>query len=149
MNKKEKIIMLISVISLIIIIGVIIFLNVNNQEEENYFKELTFNEVMDKLDNKETFILVLSQTTCSHCALYKPKIESVAYDYKLYIYYLEVDLISDTQREELLKIIHYDGTPTTVFFTEGEEKTAATRINGDASIEKITKKLKTNDFIDE
>ena len=140
--------MIVACICLVIVIGLIVLLNMDNEKDENYFVELEFNQVIEKIENKESFVLVLSQTTCSHCALYKPKIESVANDYKTYVYYLEIDLISASQTEELLEIVHYEGTPTTIFFIDGEEKTAATRINGDASIEKIVKKLKTNGFID-
>ena len=50
-------------------------------------------------------------------------------------------------RNFLKKIFNFDGTPTTVFVIDGEEKTAANRIVGEASEEKITKKLKSNGFI--
>ena len=39
------------------------------------------------------------------------------------------------------------GTPTTIFFKDGEEKTTATRIEGDISIERTIDKFKKNGFI--
>lgn len=141
MKKREKIIMIVAVICLLVIIGLVIYLNMN------YFKEINYKDCMKKINNKESFVLVITQTTCSHCATYKPKVEKIANDYRIKIYYMEVDLLDNTQRTAFSKIIHYDGTPTTVFFVDGEEKTAATRINGDASSEKIIKKLKSNGFV--
>ena len=42
----------------------------------------------------------------------------------------------------------FDGaTPTTIFFKDGEEKTTATRIEGDVTEEKIITKIKQNGFI--
>ena len=55
---------------------------------------------------------------------------------------------SDTTTE-LKKQFSFSGTPTTIFVINGEEKTAATRINGDVSEEKIISKLKSNGFISE
>ena len=60
---------------------------------------------------------------------------------------MESDLLTEDERAAFLKIAHFDGTPTTVFFIDGEEKSAVSRINGDASTEKIIKKLKSNGFI--
>ena len=48
---------------------------------------------------------------------FKPKLASVAKDYEVTIYYLEVDLLKDTERDELKKHFNYRGTPTTIFIT--------------------------------
>ena len=46
-------------------------------------------------------------------------------------------------------LISFDGgTPVTIFIKNGEEKTTATRIEGDVSTDKIIDKLKKNGFID-
>ena len=142
MKKKETALLIIAFICLVGIVGILIYLNIN------YFKELSYKEVMQKINNKESFVLVITQTTCSHCESFKPKVKQVANDYRINIYYMEADLLDEVQRNAFLKIVHYDGTPTTVFFINGEEETAASRINGDASTDKIIKKLKSNGFID-
>ena len=36
------------------------------------------------LENKENFILLLSQTTCTHCMDFKPKLKKVANKYKMF-----------------------------------------------------------------
>ena len=59
-----------------------------------------------------------------------------------------MDLLNEDEAKELKSKVNYSSTPVTVFLKNGEEKTAANRINGDASKDKIVKKLKNNGFID-
>ena len=111
--------------------------------------KLTYDEFTEKIDNEESFVLCVSRTTCSHCATYKPKLESVAKDYGIDLYYIDIDKYSDEEQEEFVKVINFnDTTPTTVFLKNGKETTASNRINGDVSTSRIIDKLKSNDFID-
>lgn len=132
---------------LIVILGIIIgyFLFSMN---DNLIK-LSYDEIMEKIDNKESFILCISRTTCSHCNVYKPKLRKVANKYDIKIYYTDVDKYSKNDLKDFNSKISFDGgTPTTLFIKDGKEKTTATRIEGDVSIEKIVDKLKKNGFID-
>ena len=144
MSVKKKVIILVS-ICVVILIGAVVADRIIGK---NYFSEIKYKEVIKKIENDESFILVISQTDCSHCASYKPKIEKVANERKLNIHYIDVDLLNDKEYNEFKSYISFDGTPATVFIKNGEETSVATRINGDASIEKIEKKLKSNGFID-
>lgn len=144
MKNKKKI----SIIAIICLVLLIILLIINTIDKKTYFKELSYKQVIEKFENKETFVLMLSQTTCSHCLDFKPKIENVANKYQLYIYYVETNLLSKEETENLKKYISYSGTPTTVFIINGEEKTAANRLNGSVEEDKIINKLKSNGFID-
>ena len=110
--------------------------------------EITF-LVKEKIDNKEDFVLCVSRTTCIHCQDYKPKLKKVGYKYKIDIYYIDVDLLNDDELKMFKNTVSFDGsTPITIFFKNGEEKTTATRIEGDVSEEKLINKLKTNGFIE-
>lgn len=143
--KKKKYLLIASM--LIVILGIIIgyFLFSMN---DNLIK-LSYDEIMEKIDNKENFILCISRTTCSHCNVYKPKLRKVANKYDIKIYYTDVDKYSKDDLKNFNSKISFDGgTPTTLFIKDGEEKTTATRIEGDVSIEKIVDKLKKNGFID-
>ena len=102
---------------------------------------------MEKINKKEDFILLVSQTTCTHCMDFKPKLKKVANNYKIDVYYIETDLLSDEEETELKKHFSFRGTPQTIFVINGEEKTAATRIDGDVSEEKIISKFKSNGYI--
>ena len=144
MNKSKKKGLILVIICLIILIGAFITDRILSKD---YLIELKYDEVMEKVDNKESFVLLFSQTTCSHCAQYKPKLSQVAKDYKINIYYLEVDLLKDKQEKELKKHFSYNITPVTLFITDGDEVTAATRIVGDVAKDKIISKLKSNGYI--
>lgn len=143
MKLKTKIIIL----CIICVVAITSVLIINNKDKKTYFQEIKYTEVINKMDSKENFVLCISQTTCSHCQAYKPKLSKVANKYKLEIFYVEVDKLDAEEEKALKKYINYSSTPTTVFITNGAEKTVANRINGDTSSEKIIKKLKSNGFI--
>lgn len=140
--KKTNNIILIGAI--IITILIILFLAIGKSKEGNLL-ELNLNNLKEKMENKETFVLCISKTTCSHCNDYKPKLKSIANEYNIDIYYIDVDKYNE---EEFSNLISFDGsTPTTIFIKNGDEETTSNRINGDVSKSKIIDKLKSNDFI--
>ena len=144
MNVKKKVIILVS-ICLIVLIGCLIADRIMGK---TYLNEIKYKELIEKFENKESFVLLISQTDCTHCISYKPKLKEVANEHKLTIYYIDVDLLSDNEEDTLESYVGFDSTPITAFIKNGEEATVANRINGDASKEKIEKKLKSNGFID-
>ena len=144
MKKNKKKIYIIGIICLILLV---ILLVINFKQEKSYLKEIKYDKVIEKINNKESFVLLLSQTTCSHCIAYKPTVEKVSKEYKLTIYYLETNLMNKKEAENFKKYISYSGTPTTVFIINGEEKTVANRLNGAVEESKLIEKLKSNGFI--
>ena len=142
--KAKKRILIIFISCIVILVGALIFDKIYNKE---YYIELSYNQFVKKIEKKDSFVLCLSQTTCSHCAEFKPKLKEVAEEYKVELYYMETNLLNEEQTEALKKIVAFSGTPTTVFITDGEEKLVANRISGDISKEKLIKKLKSNGII--
>jgi len=142
---KNKIIILVT-ICLMVLVGAFI---VDKLMNESYLNKISYDKIIEKVDNKESFILLVSQTTCTHCMSYKPKLEKVAKEYEIDIYYIDVDLLKEDEYNMLEDKLNFEdaGTPVTLFIKNGEESSAATRINGDASSEKIVKKLKSNGFL--
>lgn len=146
MKKNSNLIWIIAIVILVLLLA---FLIINKAISKGNLVELTYDEFVQKIDNEESFVLCISLTTCSHCATYKPKLESVAKDYGIDLYYIDIDKYSEEEQEEFEKIINFnDSTPTTVFLKNGKETTASNRINGDVSTSRIIDKLKSNDFID-
>lgn len=142
---KKKVIFILSIVILAIIIVVLV---VNKENSKSRLYELDVNEVIEKINNKKSFILLISQTTCSHCNSYKPKLSKVSSDYKLDIYYIDYDLYGTEEKELFRQNVSFDGnTPVTVMFKEGTEATTSSRIYGDVSIDKIIEKFKKNGFI--
>lgn len=135
--------------NIIIIIGLGIGLGYLLFNSNNNLIELDYHNLENKINNKESFVVCISRTTCSHCNDYKPKLRKVANKYKINIYYTDIDKYNKTDLEKFNKLISFDGgTPVTIFIKNGEEKTTATRIEGDVSTDKIIDKLKKDDFID-
>ena len=97
------------------------------------------------IENKETFILEVMQTGCSHCTDIKPKLEKVTKDYNIEIKYINLTKMSKEDKEEL----GINGTPTILFYNNGVEETVASRISGDRPIDYIVSKFKANGFIKE
>lgn len=117
-------------------------------QENTNLVNLSYNEIIEKIENKEDFVLCVSASKCVHCQDYKPKLKKVANDYDIIIYYTNTDSFTDEQYETFKKNFSFDGgTPTTIFFKNGEETTTANRIEGNVKIEKIINKLKNNGFI--
>ena len=146
MKKNSNLIWIIAIVILVLLLS---FLIINKAISKGNLVELTYDEFVQKIDNEESFVLCVSRTTCSHCATYKPKLENVAKDYGIDLYYIDIDKYSEEEQDEFEKIINFnDSTPTTVFLKNGKETTASNRINGDVSTSRIIDKLKSNDFID-
>ena len=144
--KKRKNLIIISSSILIIVITAFIFCNIYF-DNKNFIK-LSYNEILEKVNNKEDFVLCVSASECTHCKSYKPKLRKISKDYDIKIYYTDVDKFSDDDYKEFKDKFSFDGgTPTTIFFKDGEEKTTATRIEGDISIERTIDKFKKNGFI--
>ena len=142
--KKKHIIYIL----LIILLGGLLIVFKDSIFRNPNFIKLNYEEIIEKVNNKDNFILCVSRTKCSHCQNYKPKLSKVAKEYNIVIYYTEIDKYTDNEYEEFKEKISFDGaTPTTIFFKDGEEKTTGTRIEGDVSLEKIINKLKQNGFI--
>ena len=146
---KKKIINIITIASIIIIIILAIIL-ITKLNTKNNLHELSYNEVLEKIENKETFVLCISRTTCSHCNSYKPKLKKISSNYNIDIYYIDIDLYTKEEQNDFNTRLSFDGsTPTTVFLINGEEKTTSSRLIGNVSYDKIIDKLKKNGFIDE
>ncbi len=135
-------------IMLFIVVGILLFGGIvfalGNKGE---FREISYSELLDKVNNKDTFVLCITKTDCPHCSLYKPKLEEASKKYKVDIYYLEADKLTVEDGKDLKKYFAYSGTPTTIFVIDGKEKTAANRLEGNVSMDKIESKLKNNGYI--
>ena len=48
-------------------------------------------ELMEKIDNKETFIFYVGASYCEHCKLYREYLDADIENYPLHIYFVEAD----------------------------------------------------------
>ncbi len=112
--------------------------------------ELSYKELEKKLNNKDTFILVITQTKCSHCAQYKPVLKEVLYEYNLKAYEIDQEKLSKKELGKLKNVANISGTPTTVFIVDGEEINTSSRLKGAVTNKHtIVKRLKAQGYITE
>lgn len=143
--KKKNIFLILCTIALISLILLIVLYNYFNRSR---LYELDVNTVIEKINNKDSFILCISATYCEHCKEYKPKLEDISQKYELDIYYIDFDKYSENEQQLFRNYISFDGsTPVTLFIKNGEEETTVNRINGNVSKDKIISKFKSNGFI--
>ena len=124
-------------------------LNQKNKEEDNHLIEISITELQEKVNNKETFILLISQTNCSHCAEYKPVLKEVLTKYDIFAYEIDETKLSEKENGILKNIANISGTPTTVFIVDGEEANTQNRLIGAANKNKIINRLKAMNYIKE
>ena len=114
------------------------------------YKEINYNEFIEKINNKETFPLFVGSHECSHCDDFKKTVNRIVEDYQINIYYIDIANMTKEEYNKFLTIVNFGGsTPTTVFITEGEEKTVYNRIVGAVSYSKVIEKLKKTGYIKE
>ena len=112
---------------------------------KSYVSEISYDEYKKLVDDKETFILEIMSDDCINCTKFSPKLEEVANEYQVVVYTINSQELTNDQVDEF----GISGTPTVLFYINGEEKTTSARIIGNVSKEKIISKFKASDFIKE
>lgn len=97
---------------------------------------ISYDELASKIENKESFVLYVGSSSCSHCADYRPKLEKIINKYKLEVYYIDMANLSEAKYNSVMKKVDGEGTPTTVYLEEGKTKSSP-RIEGDRELEDI------------
>ena len=143
--KKYFFITILLLISLTLLTGC----NKKDENEEEYLVQISLNELEEKVSNKESFILVITQTDCSHCKQYKPTLKEVLKEYKITAYEIDEQEFTAEEKGRLAAIANVAGTPTTVFITEGEEKSTTDRLIGAVPKKNIISRFKSMGYIKE
>ena len=142
--KDNNKLFIIIITTLILIIS---FLLINKISNKGDLKPITFKEIQEKKANKEDFILIVSQSTCSHCASYKPKVKQITKKYGIIVYYIDIDL--EKEEEKAIKELNLpQSTPMTLFYIKGKETSILNRLEGDLGTEKVINQFKKLGFID-
>ena len=150
---KKNIFIIIGIVIVALAIAGLVYasttLNKKNNDVDSHLVELNMSELQSKIENKETFILVISQTDCSHCAEYKPILKEVLAENNITAYEIDEKKLTKEENGQLKNIANISGTPTTVFIVDGEEKSTQSRLVGSANKTKIINRLKANGYIKE
>ena len=146
MNKKNNI-LIIAMIIFVILIAVLIINKVNTPKKGNLIS-ITYTTLQEKIKNKDNFIFIVSQSTCTHCASYKKELKKIVKEYGIDIYYIDYDLENDNDKKEFLEKFNLNGsTPITLFINDGKETSILNRIEGETSKSKAVSKFKKMGFI--
>ena len=112
----------------------------------NVLQRVDFKELEEKIKNKESFILLISQESCSHCEDYTPKIKKVLKNNNLEAYNLNITYVSEEDFNKFKEIFEFEGTPSTIFIKDGEEQ-KNTRLVGNVSEKKLKEALKKEKYL--
>lgn len=150
MNKNRLIKIIICIILIVTIVTVII-IKKNNDNKSNYSNivNLDIEMLKNKIDNHESFVLIISRDDCSHCIAYLPVVNKVGKQYGITFYDISQTDLSNDDLTYLRNIANISGTPTTVFIIDGEEKNIDNRLKGEVKEYRLVEKLKAMGYIDE
>lgn len=90
--------------------------------------KLSYKSLNDKLDKKETFVLLLTDNTDSGNTL-KNTLKNVSKENNIKCFYLSTDKLSSSEKEKLQSKITYDDSNIIVFIKDGIENSILTRID--------------------
>lgn len=140
----------ICIIAIVLMIGASIKLKSDKINEDKHLVKLSIPDLQKKVADKDTFVLVVTQSKCSHCASYKPKIKKVLTKHDIIGYEIVLDELDASEKGLLRDIANTEGngTPTTVFIIDGEEQRTSTRLIGDQEESNIENRLRQLKFIE-
>ena len=90
--------------------------------------KLSYKKLNDKLDKKETFVLLLTDNTDSNDTL-KNTLKKVSKENNLKCFYLNTDKLSSDDKEKLQSKITFEDSNIIVFIKNGVENSILTRID--------------------
>lgn len=112
------------------------------------YTELSYNELIKKIENTETFPLVIGSSGCSACANYEITMNKFISDYQVEVFIIDLSKLSETEYDKLMVDISFNGTPTTVFYEEGKLTSYYNRIDGSESKGVIEDYFRNNGYIE-
>lgn len=149
---KKKIIIISIILFLVLTIGGLIFIRytkINEQKElDSHLVLIDTEKLKEKIDNKDTFMLIITQTECVHCEAYLPTLKKVLFDYDITAYQIHQDTLNNEEKAYLKGIASISGTPTLIFLKDGEEMSALNRLVGEQSRSKTIERLKVMGYIE-
>lgn len=134
-------------ISKILTIIIVLFMIVGCTKKAS-IKNTSYDEIMRKINNNETFILALINNEDKEYKTFNNNLKTIVKDYNINVSYLNVNNLNTTQLEEIKAIVNYEDTPILVYIKEGIEDNPNNRIIGDISIDRMIEIFKNAGYID-
>ena len=118
-----------------------------NNSPDN-LKRISMDELNEKLDNNESFPLLINSSRCSACIAFKPTINSVLASHDFTLFYVEVDEFTEDEHEMLNQLFNIRGTPSILFIKDGDETSVLNRVVGNVPENELISALRNNGYID-
>ncbi len=119
----------------------------SDQTSYSNLETITLSDYISLINEKKSFILLTSQTFCSHCTNFKPVLNKVLDNHNLKAYIIEYNLLSNEEKATFNSVTKISATPTTIFIKNGVEENESKRLNGEVSEKDIEARLKELGYI--
>lgn len=110
------------------------------------YKQIDYNTYTSLKNAKESYILYLGSSSCSHCQNFKPVLESIIKDYQLDISYIDISTLTEKEYAVVQNDTKLQGTPTIVFIEDGVVKTSP-KIVGEVGYNTALNSFKESGYI--
>ena len=134
MNRKVRITIILITVFIMLLIGGIVLLIKNEQKKELKFNQNIYNKFVDKIENKDTFLLYLNNSgeECFLCSDVDVMIQYYKEIYDLDIYTIDELKMSSEYYYNVIKYVDdrkdYYQTPAIIFIKEGKAVAAVNQL---------------------
>lgn len=111
------------------------------------YHEISYEEYLSMVENKESFPLVIGSATCSACAMFKGTMETFIKKYQVDVRYIDISKLSEENYGKLMTDVNFNSTPTTIFIVNGSQKSVYQRIVGAESYSNVVNAYKKQGYI--
>ena len=152
MNKRIRITIILITVFIMLLIGGIVLLIKNEQKKELKFNQNIYNKFVDKIENKDTFLLYLNNSgeECFLCSDVDIMIQYYKEIYDLDIYTIDELKMSSEYYYNVIKYVDdrkdYYQTPAIIFIKDGKAVDALNRLTYEEYLKEF---LINNQFIEE
>ena len=113
----------------------------------SYLSKLNYKKLMTKLDNKESFVLYLTNEDESGLTL-KNTLQTVCKDNNIKCFYLNTDNLDEDELDSLKEKITFEDSNIIVFIKEGKENTVLARVDDVyISAKDLKEELKNQEYL--
>lgn len=110
------------------------------------YENIDYDTFMKKIENKESFVLLVWQTGCEYCEMFEPTLNKVIKEHEVKIYGINLRELEQEQGQIVTNKTLTKGTPALVYFKDGKNEL---KLNGRQSEEKVINFLKRINYIKE
>ena len=154
LTKYDKLFLVINMKKYLMIIGgvaallaLVLIIVLSNNDINDKFIDLSFNELQAKIENGDTFPLYIGSARCAICVEFQPTLKGVIRNNDFTMYHIDLDTFSMEESAELSNMFNITGTPTILFIVDGDEPSVINRIVGKVSEEDLVASLKEQGYI--